>query len=322
MARGRTAEGATLAGCSIRVVTNRTGIAADTLRVWERRYGFPKPSHREGGSRVYSEDDIARLKLLTRAISAGFRPGEVVPLPLEELERVVARSEEGATPGPERRIESESLVSVDSVLAAVAEEDVPRMRLELRVAAVALGPKRFVTEVAHPLAVRLGELWERGELEVRHEHLATAALTTQLRLLLGALDEGERAPVVLLATLPGETHVLGLEMVAVYLAASRGAPRLLGADTPSDQIVASARTMRVDAVGLSISAASDLGAAEKAVRGLRAALPPSTPLWVGGEGSISFAIDGVRRVGTWADLDAALRVGPSAPSPSRLRRPA
>ena len=63
-----------LAGASIRVVANRTGIAADTLRVWERRYGFPKPERRPGGSRIYSEDDIARLRLLARALEAGFRP--------------------------------------------------------------------------------------------------------------------------------------------------------------------------------------------------------------------------------------------------------
>src|SRR5690606_17590983 len=87
MVRARRAEepGArSLEGLSIRVVVNRTGIPADTLRMWERRYGFPKPSRRAGGSRLYTEEDVVRLKLVSQALAAGFRPGEVVPLPVEE----------------------------------------------------------------------------------------------------------------------------------------------------------------------------------------------------------------------------------------------
>ena len=70
VAHPRSSEEA-LAGASIRVVSNRTGIAADTLRMWERRYGFPHPARRPGGSRVYSEDDVARLHLIARAVNAG-----------------------------------------------------------------------------------------------------------------------------------------------------------------------------------------------------------------------------------------------------------
>ena len=79
-------------GASIRVVANRTGIGAATLRVWERRYEFPRPSRRPGGSRVYSEADIARLHVITRALAAGFRPSEVVSLALDALAKLVDAS--------------------------------------------------------------------------------------------------------------------------------------------------------------------------------------------------------------------------------------
>lgn len=58
-----------MAVASIRVVSNRTGIPADTLRIWERRYGFPKPERTPGGSRVYTDEDVARLQLVNRALA-------------------------------------------------------------------------------------------------------------------------------------------------------------------------------------------------------------------------------------------------------------
>lgn len=296
-----------MAGASIRVVVNRTGIAADTLRVWERRYGFPRPERRPGGSRVYSEDDIARLLLVNRALAEGYRPGEVVPLSRSELEKIVAKptashvGAASAVPG---------VVSVDAITSALVEDDVERVRALLRAGALLHGPKGFVTELAHPLAIRVGELWEAGRMEVRHEHLASALLTTQLRLLLGANEEGPRKPVVVLATLPGEPHALGLDMVAVYLAASLAAPRLLGPDTPPAEVVAAARALSADAVGLSISSAADARAAQKGARAIARELPRGVDLWLGGAGAAALDVSGpsVRKIASWADLDRALAV--------------
>ena len=309
-----------LSGASIRVVANRTGIAADTLRVWERRYGFPKPSRRPGGSRVYSEDDILRLHLVARALDAGFRPSEVVTLAPADLTRLVDAS---AADAPAQAAASmaargyaaaaplgstAALAAIDAAVAALRGEDVVGLRAVLRGAAISLGPRMFVSDVAHPLAVRVGDLWAEGSLEIRHEHIASACLTSQLHLLLSALGDGERSPTVLLATLPGEPHVLGLDMVAVYLAASLGAPRLLGADTPPSQITDAARALGVDAVGVSISPVAEKRAASRAVKAIAEALPPRTELWLGGGGArmVEAAAPSARIVATWPELDAAL----------------
>lgn len=293
-----------MSGASIRVVANRTGIAADTLRVWERRYGFPKPERRPGGSRIYSDDDIARLLLVGRALSEGYRPSEVVPLSRGELEKIVGRA---AT----SRSATSALggaPTVDAIADALVGDDVDRVRTLLRAGALLHGPKGFVTELAHPLAIAVGELWAAGRIEVRHEHLASALLTTQLRLLLGANEEGVRRPIVVLATLPGEPHALGLDMVAVYLAASLAAPRLLGADTPPADVVAAAKALAADAVGLSISSAADTRAAQKGARAIARELPRGVELWLGGAGAAAVDVGGasVRKIAMWSDLDRAV----------------
>ena len=182
------------------------------------------------------------------------------------------------------------------------------MRALMRAAAVTLGPRAFVTDLAHPLAVRVGELWAEGVLGVRHEHLASACLTSQLHLLLGALDDGDRSPVVLLTTLPGEPHLLGVDMVAVYLAASLAAPRVLGADTPPQEIAEAARALDVDAVGLSISPIAPARATMLAVKSLLALMPRRVELWLGGGGARAIApsAPSARLVDTWPALDSAL----------------
>lgn len=309
-----------LSGASIRVVANRTGIAADTLRVWERRYGFPKPSRRPGGSRVYSEDDVVRLHLVARALDAGFRPSEVVTLPPADLTKLVdasaadapaqaaaaslARAHATAIPaGP-----MAGSAVMDAAIAALRGEDIVGLRAVLRAAAVALGPRMFVSDIAHPLAVRVGVMWAEGSLEIRHEHVMSACLTSQLHLLLSALGDGERSPTVLLATLPGEPHVLGLDMVAVYLAANLGAPRVLGADTPPSQITEAARALGVDAVGVSISPVAEKRAASRAVKAIAEALPARIELWLGGGGArmVVAAAPSARIIATWPELDEAL----------------
>lgn len=314
-------EGEPLAGASIRVVSNRTGIAADTLRMWERRYGFPRPARRPGGSRVYSEEDVARLHLLARAVNAGFRPSEVVALSPADLNRLVDASVADSSPrpvGPAARArkvgqpqpqdEAALAPSIEAIVESLRGDDVAGVRTLLRAAAVSLGPRAFVVEIAHPLAVRVGELWIDGKLEVRHEHLASACLTSQLHLLLGALDDGDRSPTVLLATFPGEPHLLGLDMVAVYLAANLAAPHVLGSDTPPAEIAAAALAFDVDAVGISISPAAERRAVARAVKLLAAALPPRTELWLGGAGAppAASAAPEARITSTWLEVDRAL----------------
>lgn len=319
---GKTAPEAPLAGSSIRVVTHRTGIAAGTLRMWERRYGFPTPARRSGGSRVYAEADVAKLKLVSRALEAGFRAGEVVPLPAADLARLL----DAAEPDLPRaaRAQAPGEVSVDALLDALAADEVALFTERLAHAVTALGPRQFVTDVAHPLAARVGELWARGELEVRHEHLASACLTRRLHALLDGFPLGDSAarPRVVLATLPGETHVLPIDMIAVFIAAAGGAPHVLGPDMPPAQLAAEALSVGADAVGVSVSAAADRDRAEADVRALLAELPRKIALWIGGGGGrgLAASADGVVHVATFGELDREVEKlrGPAAPSAARL----
>jgi DNA-binding transcriptional MerR regulator len=69
------------------------GLPKETLRVWERRYGFPNPLRDRNDERLYPAEQVATLRLLRRLVIAGHRPGQVVGLPDEELLVLLAASE-------------------------------------------------------------------------------------------------------------------------------------------------------------------------------------------------------------------------------------
>lgn len=310
---------------SIRVVSSRTGIGPHTLRVWERRYGFPKPMRRSDGVRAYAEADIAKLKLIAHALEAGFRAGEVVPLPAADLARLLEATHLDLGERPDRQTEGESDVEsgdrLERILVSLRRDDIAAVQSSLRSSARALGAKRFVTELAHPLALRVGELWGKGELDVRHEHLASACLTRQLHALQDALqeasDDKEQRPIVVLATLPGEHHVLPIDMVAVYLSSSGTTVRVLGADTPPKEIAATARAAHAIAVGVSISAVADREVALRDVRELLGELPRRTELWLGGAGSAPIAREiedaGVSQLDSWESIEAKVEAMTAIP---------
>ena len=136
----------------------------------------------------------------------------------------------------------------------------------------------------------------------------TECLTTQLRWLLAAQQDAEGSPTVVLSTLPGESHTLGLQMVAVYLALSAAKPRLLGANTPPEQVIAAAEAFGARVVGIGLTAAADPVVARLELERLARGLPTPLALWVGGGGARALGKVSARiqPIDSWLALDAAL----------------
>lgn len=289
-------------GYSIRVASRLTGLSADTLRMWERRYGFPKPARNDAQVRVYSDADVERLILVSRALKAGFRAGEVIQRDAAELRALLASSVQSQVSA-----QRES-PTIAALLNALRVDDAASVRTGLRQAVATLGPRQFLIDVAGPLVEQVGEAWASGRLNVRHEHLISEALSTQLRLLLSAYESDAPGPVFVLATLSHEQHGLGLEMAALYLALQGASPRLLGVDTPPDQIVEAAVALGARVVGVGVSAASDRDATVEHVRWMLGELPQPIDVWLGGKAAASLKLNHarLREITTWGDVDREL----------------
>lgn len=288
---------------SISLVERETGLSKDTLRMWERRYGFPRPLRDAKGERLYPSDQIEQLRLIGRLLDLGLRPRELVGLPLEAL---IARSE-GASVQTSAEAARDS-APWEPTFEMLRRYDESGLRSHLSLALQRLGLQRFVTDFAAPLSVQVGEAWARGRITVSQEHLYSEQMQQQLRYGIGAIYPGERAPSVLLTTLPGEEHQLGLLMAQACLAAEGVHCVSLGVQTPAWDIVEAARERGADVVGLSFSQAFRPKVALAMLQDLRARLPAAIEVWAGGAlwQRAQHVLDGVRFISRLEQIQSLL----------------
>ncbi len=264
------------AGLPIASFERETGLSKDTLRVWERRYGFPTPERDVNGERLYAPVQVRRLAQIKRLMDRGHRPGKLLALDETALLALdEARSIARATPNE---------LQLDAWLQLVKTHDSEALQRQFYREMAKRGLAHFVQDIVAPLITRVGEAWSRNELGVFEEHLFSQHLEKLFRTLLSNMAPQSGNPRVLLTTLSGEEHTLGLLMVEALLVVEDAYPVLLGPQTPIDEIVRAAQIKQVDVVCLSFSTAYSPALAAQGLRDLRQTLPGGIELWAGGYG--------------------------------------
>ncbi|MEO9137108.1 MAG: MerR family transcriptional regulator [Casimicrobiaceae bacterium] len=260
---------------NIGAVERETGLSKDVLRMWERRYGFPKPARDDNGERQYTLPEMAKLRAIKRLMDIGARPGKIIGLSLDELNALAdarAPLRRDAAPAMER-----------DVLSMLKMHDATAIQHALAQWLMRQGLQRFVVETLAPLNQLVGEAWMRAELHVFEEHLYTEQVQGSLRTAINTFPRQVGHPRVLLTTLPNEQHALGLLMVEALLVPEGAQCISLGPQTPLDDVRRAAVAHAVDIVALSFSAAFPVRQATESLARLRRHLPAQIALWAGGE---------------------------------------
>ena len=294
----------------IEVASRRSGVTKDLLRAWERRYSAISPARTETGRRLYSDEDIERLRSLRMVTSAGRAIGQVAGLPLDEL-NAMALEDADQRPEPRTAQLGDSLSGTEHLeLAreAVLALNSARLRRILRRAMMLLSPSEVIEGVIFPLVKEAGEMWADGHLSIAHEHAATSVLRVTIAEAVETMEnEKAGSPHVLVATPAGQRHDLGALLVAATASSSGCHVTFLGADLPAEDIAIAARAGSVDLVALSIVHPADDPALPAELESLRRELPANLPIIVGGRASESYRsvsrIKGIR----WIDELAELR---------------
>ncbi|MRW91639.1 MerR family transcriptional regulator [Duganella sp. FT80W] len=286
-------------------VERDTGVAKETLRVWERRYDFPQPLRDPNGERIYPMEQVHKLRLVKRLIDLGFRPGKVIQYSTAELQELTGKASGAGngplTAGPE----------LQTYLDLCKSHQMEAMRRKLSQALLMMGLKSFVIELVAPLTTLIGEAWASGQLATFEEHLYTESLTVVMRSAIFAMPQSSAsssgAPRILLTTLPQERHGLGLLMAEAMCVAEGAQCISLGVQTPLLDIVEAARAQRVDIIALSFSVAMNPRQALDGLAELHARLAGSAELWAGGSNAaLKRRRPAYVRVFELADLAAAI----------------
>ena len=261
---------------NISAVERETGLSKDVLRVWERRYAFPKPFRNENGERLYTTVEVAKLRAVKRLMDVGMRPGKIILCSQQELDalaeaRIAPRSADLA-PALER-----------GIVAMLKTHDATALQQALANLLMKQGLQRFVLDTLTPLNRAIGDAWMRGELEVFEEHLYTEQLQVALRTAINAFPRQTGTPRALLTTFPGEHHGVGLLMVEALLVPEAVQCISLGVQTPLEDIRRAALAHKAHLVALSFSGAFPVRQASDGLATLRRQLPSTVTLWAGGE---------------------------------------
>ena len=283
-------------GLPISSVERETGLSKDTLRVWERRYGFPTPERDANGERLYAPIQVQRLTQIKRLMDRGHRPGKL--LALDDAAMVAldeARPSALATP---------NVLQLDTWMHLVKTHDSEALQRQFYREMAKRGLAGFVQDIVAPLITLVGEAWSRNEIGIFEEHLFSQHMEKMFRTVLANISPQDGCPRVLLTTLSGEEHTMGLLMVEALMVLEDVYPVLLGPQTPIDEIVRAAQIKQVDSVCLSFSSAYSPALATQGLRDLRQLLPVGIELWAGGYGvkAIRKPIDGVCLMPEFQDL--------------------
>ncbi len=219
----------------IGALSKQTGVSPDVLRVWERRYGLLQPQRTEGGFRLYSTEDVERVREMQRLLGAGVRAGDAA----REVLGGAWTGSDGGVPVPLLEQARErlwnALISFDDVELQGALDDILG-RFDLDTA---------ISDVLIPALHRLGQEWEEGVVSVGQEHFAVNVLRGRLAALARGWDRGF-GPRVLLACPQGELHDISLMMFGLTMHRRGWRVTFLGANTPAFTIEAAALAVRPD----------------------------------------------------------------------------
>jgi methanogenic corrinoid protein MtbC1 len=285
---------------SIAVVSERTGLSQDVLRVWERRYAAVSPARGPNGQRLYSDADVTRLRLLHATSRAGRPISQLAAMPTSEL-AAIAEEDAAARRAPVvageggDRDSAHASEILNAAIGLARELEASMLASELRRAAAAFGVSTFINAVAAPLMRHIGDQWASGWLTIAQEHLATAVLRDILMDVTRGFTASPRAERMVVATPAGERHEIGAAMVAATAAAAGWNVIYLGADLPAADIVTAARSASARVVALSVVYPEDDARILAEIGEVRAAMPSDVRVVVGGAGAhtLAAALDGV-----------------------------
>lgn len=244
---------------NLKVVLKETGIAADTLRAWERRYGLPMPRRSAGGHRLYSQRDIETIKWLMKRQAEGLSISRAVDLWNEKLtsgsDPLAGSLPTGPASGSTSLFSYQSPdTTLDSLRAQwinaclnFSEADAEQILNQ----AFSIFPVEAVCiEVIQRGMSEIGDLWYENRSSVQQEHFASGLAVRRLDALLSASPAPTRNQTIIVGCPPDEWHTLTPLLLALLLR-RRGLNVLyLGANVPVQQFSTTVKTASANLVVL------------------------------------------------------------------------
>jgi DNA-binding transcriptional MerR regulator len=222
---------------NIGAVSRMTEISETTLRVWERRYDFPKSARTAGGHRLYSQQEVARLQWVRQRIDEGMQTSQAIRA-LQHAEREGAGAHAESVSELVRRESSVDSLEIlhQRLLASLLAHNEDAAGQVMNDALILYPIEQLIFDVISPTLNDIGVAWSEGRIGVATEHYATHYLRNHLLTWMRTSPPSYRVRPVVLACAPGELHEGSLLMLGVLLRRLRWHIIYLGQTVPLTEL--------------------------------------------------------------------------------------
>lgn len=207
---------------SIKTVATLTGVNPTTIRAWERRYQFIVPNRTESGHRLYSDQDVEKIKWVVEKQKEGLT-----------VSQAIQQLHEAPQPQPTRLYDEELK---DGLMAALLAFDERKAHDLINRAFNTFSFEKVTKDIIGPLLMDIGTSWENGTITITHEHFATAFLRARLSTLSLQMPTNPFLPRIICVCAPDEMHEIGLLFVTLYLRQSGYDVIFLGSGIPKEDL--------------------------------------------------------------------------------------
>lgn len=206
-----------------------TGIKAHTLRIWERRYGFPHPNRTETNIRFYSDEQLKKLLNVSILLNNGYRISKLSQMSDDEVHQKVSSivtSTDANTQG-----------DIQALILAMLEMDEKAFNKIFNAYVIRKGLMGTVIDLIYPFLMQIGVLWITNKTTPAQEHFISNLIRQKIIAAIDMLpDPDPSAPGIALFLLEGEDHEIGL-LLAYFIAKELGwRVYYLGQNVPSENI--------------------------------------------------------------------------------------
>ena len=213
---------------TIKDLENLSGIKAHTIRIWEQRYSFLKPSRTGTNIRYYSNEELKKILNVALLNKYGFKISHIDRMnDIEMKERILSLNQ----------LEAQQERIVNSLIQSMIDFDMDSFETALDNFIAVRGVEKTIFQIIFPFLEKIGVLWMTNHINPAQEHLVTNIIRQKIIMgIEGAASRIKNGKSVLLFLPEGEYHELGLLFIN-YILKSKGVNTIyLGCSIPVNDV--------------------------------------------------------------------------------------
>jgi MerR family transcriptional regulator, light-induced transcriptional regulator len=156
---------------TIKDLENLSGIKAHTIRIWEQRYDFLKPSRTTTNIRYYTSEELKTILNVSLLNKYGFKVSHINKLSNAEVQEKILTLNQA---------EAQQERLVNELIQYMIEIKLDKFELTLDKTIMAKGIEKTITYLIFPFLEKIGILWLTNHINPAQEHLVTNIIRQKL----------------------------------------------------------------------------------------------------------------------------------------------